>query len=174
MEKKSIFTRESLDHVTSPDKLDDYIRIAGPGIWILIAALLITVAAVFFWGFTGSLPKSVTVNGVVDPSNDNCVISMVDASEYNSDDLEGKETVITLPDSSKINGTVEEVSVNPVSAGELMALLDDDWMSSKLVTSDYSYMLLIRPEDDLSVYTNKVLSVSIITDQVKPISFLFS
>ncbi len=174
MEKKSIFTRESLDYVTSPEKLDDYVRIARPGIWILIVALLLTVAAVFFWGFTGSLPKSVSVNGVVDPSNENCVISLVDASEYNSDDLEGKEAVITLPDSGRVDGTVADVSVNPVSADELMEVLENDWMSSKLITSDYSYVLLIQPEEDLSELAYKVLGVSIITDEVKPISFLFS
>ncbi len=174
MEKRSIFTRESLDHVTSPEKLDDYIRIAGTGIWILVAALLITVVAVFFWGFTGSLPKSVSVNGLVDPDNENCVISLIDASEYSGDDLEGKEAVITLPDSNRVDGTVADVSVYPLSEDELMEMLGNDWTSSRLITSDYSYVLLIQPEEDLSELANKILDVSIITDEVKPISFLFS
>ncbi len=172
-QKKSIFTRESLDKVTSPEKLDDYIRIAGPGIWLLITALLVTAAAVIFWGFTGSLPQSVGANGLVVSSDGAYVLCLVDASEYDSDDLEWKETVITLPDSGTISGTVTEVSSLPFSENELAELFENEWLASRLSAGDYSYLVSVSPEEDLSSFAGKILKVSIITDRIRPISLLF-
>lgn len=171
--KRSIFSQESLDRVTSPEKLDDYIRIARPGIWIMIVALFLVVVAVVIWGVTGSLPQTVTINGVVDGSNSNMVMCLVDASAYNREDLLEKEAQIQIEGSTSTAGTVTQVSDNPVSAEEMREALGSDWFAAKLIANDYSYLVQIEPEEDLSAHTNKVCSVSIVTDQVSPISFLF-
>ena len=33
-----IFRKKSLDRISSPEQLNDYIRVANPGIWMILAA----------------------------------------------------------------------------------------------------------------------------------------
>ena len=64
MDKKSIFRRESLDRVESPEQLDAYIKVSHPKVWLIMAALLVAVISVIVWSVVGSLPQTMTVKGV--------------------------------------------------------------------------------------------------------------
>ena len=46
MDKQSIFRRESLDRVESPEQLDSYIKVSHPKVWLIMAALLVAVISV--------------------------------------------------------------------------------------------------------------------------------
>ena len=35
-----IFRKKSLDRISSPEQLNDYIRVANPGIWMILAAVI--------------------------------------------------------------------------------------------------------------------------------------
>ena len=50
-----IFRKKSIDKVSSPEKLDDYIRVTTPSVWITLAAIAILLAGVIIWGFFGEL-----------------------------------------------------------------------------------------------------------------------
>lgn len=39
--------------ISSPEQVDDYIRVTTPGMWLLVAAILILLAAIIIWGFAG-------------------------------------------------------------------------------------------------------------------------
>ena len=51
----SIFRQKSIDRVSSPEKLDDYIRVTTPGVWITLAAIVILLAGTIVWGIFGEL-----------------------------------------------------------------------------------------------------------------------
>ena len=36
-----LFREKNLNKISSPEQLDDYIRVAGPGAWLLLAGLLL-------------------------------------------------------------------------------------------------------------------------------------
>lgn len=63
----SLFRKNSLDKIQSPDQLNDYIRVANPGIWmILIAIVVIYIGALFFGAFNGiktTVPAHIAVDG---------------------------------------------------------------------------------------------------------------
>ena len=50
LENKQIFRQKSLDHVSSPEDLNSYIRVANPGTWILLTAIIILLAGALIWG----------------------------------------------------------------------------------------------------------------------------
>ena len=43
MEGRSIFRKKSLERVTSPEQLNDYIKVTTPSVWIILAATLILI-----------------------------------------------------------------------------------------------------------------------------------
>ena len=50
-----IFRQKSIDKVSSPEKLDDYIRVTTPSVWITLLAMVILLAGTIFWGCFGEL-----------------------------------------------------------------------------------------------------------------------
>ena len=53
----SIFRQKSIDKVSSPEKLDDYIRVTTPSVWITLAALVILLVGTIIWGTFGELTR---------------------------------------------------------------------------------------------------------------------
>lgn len=54
-EKKSIFRQKSIDRVTSPEQLDDYIKVTTPSVWLTLIAILILIAGTLFWAVFGKV-----------------------------------------------------------------------------------------------------------------------
>ena len=50
-----IFRQKSIDKVSSPEKLDDYIRVTTPSVWITLAAIVILLVGTIIWGTLGEL-----------------------------------------------------------------------------------------------------------------------
>ena len=40
-EPKSVFRKQTLDRISSPEQLTDYLRVTNPGIWVVLAAVII-------------------------------------------------------------------------------------------------------------------------------------
>ena len=52
---QQLFRKKSVDKVSSPEQLNEYIRVANPGVWMVLAAIVILLAGVVVWGFIGHL-----------------------------------------------------------------------------------------------------------------------
>ena len=50
---KSIFREKSLERVSGPEALNDYIRVTTPSVWIVLAALVILLAGMLAWSVLG-------------------------------------------------------------------------------------------------------------------------
>ncbi len=55
MENNSIFRQKSLDKVSSPEKLDDYIRVTTPSVWIVLIAIVLLLAGAVVWSIFGEI-----------------------------------------------------------------------------------------------------------------------
>ncbi|MDR0404493.1 MAG: hypothetical protein LBH37_01655 [Oscillospiraceae bacterium] len=63
MSKKEIFRKSSLDRVSSPEKLNDYIKVSNPAIWLVILALFILLIVGIVWASVGTLPTKIKTLG---------------------------------------------------------------------------------------------------------------
>jgi len=61
--ENQLFRKSALDRISSPEQLNEYMKVAGPGVWFILAGLAVTFAAFFLWGITGSIPETVEVTG---------------------------------------------------------------------------------------------------------------
>ena len=55
MENKKIFREKSLERISSPDKINDYIKTTTPGIWIVLIAVLRILAGAIVWSVFGRI-----------------------------------------------------------------------------------------------------------------------
>jgi hypothetical protein len=78
---EKLFRKNSIEKVTSPEQLDDYIRVTSPSLWVVLAAIVVLLAAVLVWGAFGSLPTTVSAAGVARDGVITCYLSIDAAAE---------------------------------------------------------------------------------------------
>ena len=62
--KGSIFRKKSLAQVSSPEQLNDYIRVPNPGIWMILLAVIVLLVGVCVWGVFGHMDTNLKVAAV--------------------------------------------------------------------------------------------------------------
>ena len=53
-----IFREKSIERVSSPEQLDDYIRVTTPSVWMTLLAILILAAGLLAWNILGKVPAT--------------------------------------------------------------------------------------------------------------------
>ena len=57
--REELFRKKSLEKVKSPEKLDDYIQVSGPGVWLLLISVIVLLAGACVWGIFGHIDSTV-------------------------------------------------------------------------------------------------------------------
>ena len=52
---QSMFRKESIDHISSPEQLNDYLRVTTPMVWVVLIAVIILLAGMLIWSSVASL-----------------------------------------------------------------------------------------------------------------------
>ena len=60
-----IFRKQTLDRISSPEQLTEYLRVTNPGIWVVLAAVILLLAGVLAWLTVGTLETKAEVRIVV-------------------------------------------------------------------------------------------------------------
>ena len=54
-QNKQIFREKSLTRISSPEQLGEYLKVTNPGVWAILAAIIILLVGLFAWGMSGEL-----------------------------------------------------------------------------------------------------------------------
>jgi len=52
---ESIFRQKSIDRISSPEQLHDYIKVSSPGAWLVLVAIIIFLVGALIWSVNGSI-----------------------------------------------------------------------------------------------------------------------
>jgi HlyD family secretion protein len=63
--EKSIFRQVSLDRLSSPEQLDQILRVTSPRSWAGLTAIFLLLATSIFWGYKGSITTTASGQGVI-------------------------------------------------------------------------------------------------------------
>ena len=63
-EKQSLFRAKSIEKIESPESMNDYLQVTSPGVWIVLAAVIVFLIGVCIWGIFGHI-ESTTKAAVV-------------------------------------------------------------------------------------------------------------
>ncbi len=140
MEKESnkIFRQKSIDRISSPEELNNYLRVTTPGIWMVLSAVVILLIGMIVWASVGKLEtkaeaiveskngdltvivtgsraekikEGMIVNVDVKAEDNDAVLNSVSIDEY------GRavgSAVLNIPD-GKYRAEVVIESINPIS-----------------------------------------------------------
>lgn len=105
---EELFRKKSLDKVKSPENLDDYIKVANPGVWLLLISVIILLAGACVWGIFGHIDSTVGTNvhaengAVVCYIADDAVSSVQEGMTVKFGDFEAAITGIGQEDGSYV------------------------------------------------------------------------
>ncbi len=73
MSERSIFRDKSLERISNPEQLNDYIKVSTPSVIVILAATLILILGIFIWAVFGTIRVN-TDTGVKETAPINYVI----------------------------------------------------------------------------------------------------
>lgn len=157
--KESIFRKKSLDRISSPEQLTDYIKVTNPGVWLLLGGIAVLLAGICVWGVFGRLDTVVKTVAVSDKGSVVCYVG-----EEKAEKLEKGMTFT-------VNGSeysVSEISAQPVAADSVL--------------SDYAlHVGGFSPEDWIYTVTatgngaeDGIYEAEIVIDSVSPKTFVIN
>lgn len=154
--RENLFRKKSIEKMTSPEQLNDYIRVSNPGVWMVLIGIVVLLAGMCVWGIYGRLETTIDVAAI---SEDGRVLCYVKESDIS--DVEEGTTV-------RIEGTgytVQSVSTTPIQ-------VTDDFdayaiHAGGLQTGDWVYAVDIAANLEDGTY-----QAQLITESVAPMSFL--
>lgn len=50
-----LFRKKSLERISSPEQLDEYIRVTTPSVWIVLLAIVVLLVGMLAWGTMGTV-----------------------------------------------------------------------------------------------------------------------
>lgn len=159
--KEPVFRKTSMDKISSPEQLDDYIRVTTPSLWVTIAAIIILLISLIVWGAVGSLPTAITVNGIAQNGVVTCYLTPEQAGEISS------ETAVSA---GNIPGSVEQISSLPLSAAEVKNALASDYLFQAVNVTDFTVPVTVSAQG----IHDGIVSVRFTVSSVRPIDFLLN
>lgn len=56
-----IFRKKAMDKMKSPENLNDYVHVTNPGVWLLLAAVIVLLVGAVIWGTFGRIESTKAV-----------------------------------------------------------------------------------------------------------------
>lgn len=155
--KKQIFREKTLEHFSSPEQLNDYIKVSNPGIWLTLTVIVVLLLGVCVWGVFGRLDTKIPVVVIVQDDTMVCYIR------------ENEIDIVKLGIPVELNGKVYQVN----KICDFPVELGDDFDSyfyhiSGLQNGEWVYKVDLESGN----LSDGIYCAEMVIDSVSPASFV--
>ena len=63
--KDSLFRQKSIQRISSPEEIDEYMKVTSPSMWFVLGAVIFLLLAIFVWSITGRIEEQIVIDGQV-------------------------------------------------------------------------------------------------------------
>jgi hypothetical protein len=81
---QSLFREKTLQRISSPEKLTEYLRVTNPGIWIVLGAIILLLGGLLIWSAIGTLETKADAKVIVE---DHVAMVVTDGSAQIADGM---------------------------------------------------------------------------------------
>lgn len=162
--KPALFRKESIQRISSPEQLDDYIRVSNPSVWIVIAALLVLIAGSIVWMVTSTLETNVTTYAVKE--EDGVFIAYISPDKA-ATILPGAKVML-----GGSAGSVKGVQATPLSYTEARVLLPSDYTAYALGLGAWNVRVTLTSDSAVNA-PGGIAPVIITTASESPLGLIF-
>lgn len=154
---EELFRQKSIDKVSSPEALNDYVKVASPSVWVILVGIVILLIGVCVWGVMGRLDTKVNVGVMSDGSDKICYIR-----ENNINQVKvGQKFEV-----ASIECEITEIDSTPIQGKELSPLMRH---ALNITDEEWVYKAIINGTLNAGEY-----ETYIVTESVSPMSFIIN
>lgn len=153
-----LFRKKSIERISSPEQLNDYIRVSNPGVWMILAAIVILLVGAVVWGIVGHLDTTLPAAAVVSDGEMTVYIKEADIASIKNG--------MTVRVGDK-EGTITDISAEPAVVDE--SFTDYTLHVGGLVNGEWVYEVKVSGE-----FTDGVHNAEIVIESVSPMSFILN
>ena len=156
--EKEIFRKKSLERVSSPEQLNDYIRVSNPSVWIILIAVIVLLAGVCVWGVFGRLETRLSAAAVAEGGTVVCYVreSEIGRVETGMEVSAGGQTL-----------SVKEIAAQPVAVDASFGVYF--LYVGGLQIGEWVYAVTLE-----GTLADGVYAAEIVVDSVSPMSFVLN
>lgn len=156
--KNSIFREESINKVSSPEELNDYIKVSNPGMWLILSGVIILLIGICVWGAFGHLDTTIISGAVCSDGIMTCYIkeSDIDSVEKGMTVSAGGNEYVISAVSSAPQQLTEDIDPYVLHIGSLES-------------GEWAYTATFEVKTDDGVY-----EAIITTESISPMSFIIN
>lgn len=154
-----LFRKKNVDKLSSPEQLNDYIKVSNPGVWMILGAIIVLLIGVCVWGIFGNLDTKLSVAMVVKDGKAFCYLGENDAASVSAG----------MP--VKLDGTeyeIVDVVKEPMAVSQEMG--DYFFHISGFSQGEWVYQAEIGKTE----LADGVYQAEIVIDSVSPMSFVMN
>lgn len=79
----NLFRKKSIDRVSSPEQLNDRIRVTSFSVWLLLTGIILILVGIFVWGIFGRLNTSLSVSAITEQGRTVCYVKEENINQIN-------------------------------------------------------------------------------------------
>ncbi|MBQ0035833.1 MAG: hypothetical protein KBT35_02825 [Firmicutes bacterium] len=154
---EKLFREKSIKRITSPEELNDYLKVTTPGVWILLASVIILLVGALVWAIFGTMNTEISTVAINTTGNE----IRIYVKESKISEVEVGQTV-------KINGseyTIDEIERDPISIDN--SFPDYVLHVGNLQVGEWVYRAIVNAEIEPGVYEAKI-----VVESIKPLSLI--
>ena len=156
--KSQLFRAKSLERVSSPEQLNDYIRVTNPSVWIALLAVVVLLFGICVWGVFGRLGTVLNVGAITEGNQTVCYVKESDIDAVTTG------LIVRLEEEEY---AISQIAPQPVQTDEnfpeylahLGGITEGEWV--------YAVMLDGTAGTDGGIY-----EAQIVTESIAPMSFV--
>ena len=162
--KQSLFREKNLKRLESPEKLNDYLRVTSPAVWIVLVTVIVLLVGVCIWGALGHIDSTVQAAVVSDGDSAVCLVpqeALEGVVEYRTLTVDDKQLELA-PSVLEPQAVSQDTDVYVLLAGNLSY-------------GDVVYPVdVIAAEDGAEALSEGVYSGKVLVEKVSPMSLFFN
>lgn len=155
---EQLFRKKSIDKVSSPEQLNEYIRVANPGVWMVLSTIIILLVGVVVWSVIGHLET--TISTAVVCENGRAVIYVKE------DDIEKIEVGMIVRVENQ-EYAVSNISTEPIRVDDTMS--EYAVHASGLTKGEWVYDIKLNGR-----FEDGIHKAEIVIESISPISFILN
>ncbi|MGN0670563.1 MAG: hypothetical protein ACI4JZ_08435 [Oscillospiraceae bacterium] len=161
MDNKSesqIFRQKSVERISSPEQLNDYVHVSNPAVWMILAAVAFILAGVCVWGIFGRLETVIDTVGVCRDGKITCYVA--------------DENIKSVKVGMKVNVNGGEFEISEIA--KIPIEIDENFDSyamyvGELKEGEWVYEVTAKAQLESGTYSAKIT-----TESISPISFVMN
>ena len=119
--KSSLFREKNLERLESPEKLNDYLRVTSPGVWMVLGAVIVLLIGVCIWGVFGRIQATRQAVVITESGESSCLVpqsALEGVLQYRTIEIDEEKREL-VPDVLEPQVITESTNVYVMLAGGL-------------------------------------------------------